>query len=264
MIGRKTVVGLSLLASLCFCAIGAQGASAAWQTATNTTAYTCVPNGGAKDFSDAHCDNKVAEGTGSFGHVAITAGTKTSIESSGGTATLHGEAFATELTVTCHEAVPDKPGGTNPSYIENTNGGTTHEVHGTSAVIFQNCTVSQPANCTTKAITVKSRFHGVEEPNHSPGRTMALQFEQDEAPYATITLEGGSCALAGIPLEVFGKAKGTSNSGSQETRWAGSTVKFEPGAMEELEFGGEEAEFTATLETKMEGGNPIALTTPTP
>lgn len=50
-----------------FSAIAAQSAMAI----TGTTAFTCVSNGGAKDFKDAHCKEAVAAGTGSFGHVGI-------------------------------------------------------------------------------------------------------------------------------------------------------------------------------------------------
>jgi hypothetical protein len=35
--------------------------------------------GGAKDFSDAHCDNNVGAGNGKFGHVVLALNTKTSI-----------------------------------------------------------------------------------------------------------------------------------------------------------------------------------------
>ena len=82
MIRRRSIVGLSLLSVLAFCAFAAQGASAAWETATNTTAWTCVENGGSKDFKDADCSEATTAGSGKFGHVAIPNASKTSIESS--------------------------------------------------------------------------------------------------------------------------------------------------------------------------------------
>src|SRR5262245_34707505 len=66
---RRSAVGLSLICALVFCALAAQGASAA--EGKNTTAYECVKGGGSKDFSDAHCDNNVGAGKGEYGHVVL-------------------------------------------------------------------------------------------------------------------------------------------------------------------------------------------------
>jgi hypothetical protein len=66
----QTTICFSLVSALMFCALAAQGASAA--EAKNTTAVTCVKNGGLLDFKDAHCDETVEPGTGEFGHVELT------------------------------------------------------------------------------------------------------------------------------------------------------------------------------------------------
>jgi hypothetical protein len=69
MIGRRAIAGLAVLWALMSCALAAQGASAA--EAKNTTSFTCVENGGNKDFADAHCTENVEAGKGKFGHVEI-------------------------------------------------------------------------------------------------------------------------------------------------------------------------------------------------
>src|SRR5689334_16146452 len=74
---RRSAVGLSLICALVFCALSAQSASAA--EGKNTTAFECVKGGGAKDFSDAHCDNNVGAGKGEYGHVVLTLNEKVSI-----------------------------------------------------------------------------------------------------------------------------------------------------------------------------------------
>lgn len=61
MTERKTLVGISLLCALAFCACAAANASA-----IGTTANTCI---GGVEFKDAHCDQESPGGTGgSFGH----------------------------------------------------------------------------------------------------------------------------------------------------------------------------------------------------
>jgi hypothetical protein len=51
MIGRRATLGLSLLSALLVCALVAQSASAIEATKSKrTTAFTCVPGTGEKDF----------------------------------------------------------------------------------------------------------------------------------------------------------------------------------------------------------------------
>ena len=73
MIGRKTVIGLTMLCALLVSAFAAQAASA-----ESTTAYTCSSAASTKDFTEEHCKTK-SGGAGNFGHVAIEAGKTTEI-----------------------------------------------------------------------------------------------------------------------------------------------------------------------------------------
>jgi hypothetical protein len=80
MIGRRAVVGLSLLSALLFCAFAAQSASAALKTSTNTTGFTCVKGVTEKgDFKDEHCD-ETNVGKGAFKHELIPLNTTTEVE----------------------------------------------------------------------------------------------------------------------------------------------------------------------------------------
>ncbi len=70
MIGRRAVIGLSLLSALLVCAFAAQSASAiVTKHSLNTTMVTCakVPDG-KQQFAEPHCDTD-ALGKGNFAHV---------------------------------------------------------------------------------------------------------------------------------------------------------------------------------------------------
>jgi hypothetical protein len=261
MTARKSILGLSLLAVFALAAIAARGASAAWQTATNTTAFTCVA-GGAEDFSDSHCDNHVEPGAGSFGHVEIAKSTQTDIEAVGvGTLRLKSRVAGLKVNIACNKARTDP---TPTSFIEDTGSGTTHRVEGTIALLLEECKEEgelAALGCEVDdPITLKSFFHGAEEP---VSETMALKFTSDIVRLAEIFYESG-CLVGEGPFELKGSAIGTPGGATPNQRWSGATVKFEPGnEMEALTFAGEKAEFEATFTVRMEGGNPIALTTPT-
>jgi hypothetical protein len=264
MTARKSILGLSLLAVLAFCAIAAQGASAAWKEATNTTAITCGPSGGSLDFSDSHCDKQVPEGTGSFGHVEIAKDTSTDIEIAGvGNSRLKAKAAGLKVNIACKKALTDP---TPTSFIKNTEPeANIHKVNGTVAVTFEDCKEEgelAALGCQpVEPITVASVFKGVEEPEKG---TMALEFTPDGSEnFAELTYKAG-CLIGTGPFPVKGSMKGTPAGVEPNQRWSGATVKFEPGnEMESLKFGGEKAEFEATFTMKMKEGNPIALTTPT-
>jgi hypothetical protein len=192
MIGRRTIAALSLLCALMFCALAAQGASAA--EAINTTAFTCVEGGGKLDFADAHCDETVTAGKGKFGHEPLTntdelgrtdihvTNEKTAEKTTKSTnATFKGELLAAKVHLECTKVTTD-PGTT--SFIRNSGTGTEHKVDGTVAVIFEGCTVKEPANCSIKKITTASTFVGWEE-----GGKMGLEFKGDGSEiFATFTL----------------------------------------------------------------------------
>jgi len=103
MIGRRAVVGFSLLCLLSFSAFAATSAPAALKTSNNTTAFTCVKGGGQKDFKDVHCDEAVTAETGEFGHELIPLNTTTEGEATNTTnAVLKGEVVGGgKVTITC-------------------------------------------------------------------------------------------------------------------------------------------------------------------
>jgi len=259
----KSIVGLSLLSALLLCAVAAQSAQAAWEPATNLTAYTCVPGGGGLDFTDAHCDHQVTPGTGSFGHEKIANGVKTEIETSNKQtasettaaqpAVLKSTILGNAVTITCKKVEPD----TNAtSFIINEEpSAEKHNAHGTSAVNFTECNVEGNGKACSVAepITLKTLFEGVEEPNT---KGMAIEFKPDPAgePYVTIKFTG-TCLLS--EAKVTGLARGTGSG----TTGGGATLEFKP-EDEELFFAGVKATFEGKFTTRMAGGgNPITFTT---
>jgi hypothetical protein len=78
MIGRRAVIGLSLLCALAFSAIAVASASAETKT---TTAFTCVKAEGGKGFSKEHCAAADAVNEkAAFKHEEIKPGSWTTIE----------------------------------------------------------------------------------------------------------------------------------------------------------------------------------------
>jgi hypothetical protein len=82
MIGRRSVIGLSLLCALAVCAFAASGASAAG----GTTLVTCKKGGTTLDFKanaagESHCSStdKVTPGTGTYSHFKVANGVPTTI-----------------------------------------------------------------------------------------------------------------------------------------------------------------------------------------
>jgi hypothetical protein len=283
MIGRKAIVGLSVLSALFVCAFAAQGASAA--EAQNTTAYTCVAKTGG-DFFDAHCDEPAPGGTGKFTHEEFALNVETEVhitneKTKNGTkestpAVLTGTLAGAPLEITCTVVGTDTK---NKSFVRNTEPLTkTHQVDGTAAVIFENCTVNKPAKCTVPSITVSSFFKGVEKEGPEKN-TMGLEFSPDPkgSSFVTITLEGPECAVKGIAFKVEGTAVATGTPNPKE-KYSGATTVFtnemtkgvgceKPPPTSGLCIGGKPADFSAVLTTSMvkenKTENPISLTTPT-
>jgi hypothetical protein len=259
--GRKSIVGLSMLAVLAICALAAQSAGAAWQTATKTTSFTCVKNGGEKDFAagDSHCSKaKVTPGTGEFGHETIAAGTRTNTETSNETtggahenAILTGSLLGAEVVITC-ESVANGSGENWLENVQTVEGGVTkHDIAGRSSVNFTKCSQKgNGAKCTVKEpIVVNTLVTAQEEPTTE---NMALNFEAETGkPYTTIGF-AGTCLVTST--EVKGSARGTPE---------GATIKFES-KDESLTAFGNAATFTGKFTTRMSGGgNPITTTTVT-
>lgn len=265
MIGRRTLVGLSLLSALLFCAFAAQSASAA--PAKNTTAVTCVKGGGDKDFKDEHCDEFVGKDKGEYGHVAIANGTtnisvtnaKTANKTTEAAATvLKGTVFGVKNEITCKTVTGE--GTLTNSEPESK----VHKVTGTVTANFTSCTVNKPAGfgCKVKEpITVKSNTEGVEG-NGPEKNTMGLEFKPSEGEvFNEVVIEG--CFLKGT-FKTTGTAIGT-GTGSPSAKFSGATNVFTNEMTKEtLKLAGNPAEVSSiTTVTMSEKGNPIALTTTT-
>jgi hypothetical protein len=281
MIGRK-VVGLSLLSALLVCAFAAQSASAMESTTSKrTTAVTCAPEAGQRDFSKAHCDfgDTVAPNTGKFGHVAINGETKevdaTNEKVTGETkesepAVLKGEVLLVKTEITCKKI----QNNLERSFIKNSEPEAgKHTLEGTFVVEYSECTVAKPAKCTVKEpIVAEAKMHAVEGmvgPKPGENNAMGLKFtgHGEKETFATIEyLNKGAeaCSLNKKVFPVKGQAIGTSGpttESTQEDQEAGSTLVFTP-KMETLILGEKPAEFTSIVTPRMGRlGNPIAATT---
>jgi hypothetical protein len=273
MIGRRAIVGLSLLSALLLCAFAAQSASAA--AAKNTTAVTCVENGGAKDFSDAHCDTAVTPGTGKFGHVAIENGKATTItvtnektasETKGAAPTiLKGTVFGVKNEITCNTVKGE-------GSLTNEEVGKEHKVKGSVTANFTSCTVNKPSGfgCKVKEpITVKSNTEGVEElqgakekEKGEKGTEMGLEFKPTEGEtFSSVVIEG--CFLAGT-FKTTGTAIGTGTPAPNAKHSGATNIFTNAMTKETLKLSGNPAEVSSSTTVTMSGGgNPIALTTTT-
>jgi hypothetical protein len=274
MIGRKAIVGLSLLCALMFCAFAAQGA----QAAKGTTAVTCVKVGGTLGgFTDAHC---AKEGSGEFAlQDTITAGTKTAITGSNAKteanttaakrSTLKGTSLGVEVLITCTTVsstgeIENKAGP--PMSIEGkkifvTYGGCIVEKPGPNI-----CKVHSPGktagNITTNEITAESgtmnettgEMSGKFKP--TTGTTFVkLEFESEA---------GQFCALPTTNVEGFVEStnpNGEATPKASPTAEGAATVTFETEAMSHLTVFGGASTYTGAETVSMSAGNPIAVVT---
>jgi hypothetical protein len=278
MIGRKAIVGLSLFSALLFCAFVAQSASAAWgEAAKNTTAVTCVEKGGSKDFNDAHCDEKVEPGKGSFGHVAISNGTETEVEvtnektksatSEPTPVVLTGMFVGVKFELVCNKVETDA--AAKKSFLLNSEAvAGEHKVSGTIAVVLTECTVNKPANCTieTNQITMSASVEGREK---AATNEMGLEFTPDKATsesFATIHLIGPKCPFAGKALLPAGSFVATGNV-APTAKWSGATLVLnsEKEMQSLFTVSGNAAELKGAFTVRMKGaeGKPISFTTTT-
>ncbi len=272
MIGRRAVLGLSLLSALLFCAFAAQSASAA--KAVNTTAFTCAPaTPGTGDFGDAHCDEKK---TGNFKHdliplnettaVAATNEKVTNSTKDSEPATLTGKIGLTATEIHCNKVKFD----TTKSFIHNVETESKkHTLTGTARVEYTDCSVSKPLKCDiAEPLIWEANFEGVEKLGPL-ANTMGIEFkgEKAEETFTEILYTGAECALKNQTFKVKGSAIATSGPGteaSQSNKWAGATLAFTPkNEMQKLKLGANTVELHSILTPSMSGGNPIAATTTT-
>jgi hypothetical protein len=277
MIGRRAVVGLSLLSALLFSAFAAQSASAV--SASNTTQVTCAEGGGAKDFSGQHCNktDTVPPGTGKFGHVAIVGSTKiassnlkiTNSTKDAEPATLKSKVGGAKVTIECTAVENDES-----TTLENTETEKKHNIKGKSSTKFKTCNVKELAKCiVAEPIVASANVEGVEGLEGPKGEenVSGLEFKGSgaEETFATIEFKNKgaeACAVNGKSFPVKGSVIGTCGEGTEEmqnNKECGATVVNTPKfKMQSLKLGVEVAEFSSIVTPFMFEplGKPISTT----
>jgi hypothetical protein len=275
MIGRRALIGLSLLGALLLCLFAVQSASAV--SSINTTAVTCVFKGGfgLEDFSDSHCNTKVTPGEGSFVHEIIASNKTTEVSATNQNVTestkisepavLKSKIGLTAVEITCNTV----QNLSSKSEIHNIDVGGTHALTGQVRTLFTTCTVNKPAKCTVQEpIESNATVEGAEKLGAGTEMGIELKGKSFEETFAEITFLGTECALKSKTFKVQGSVIGTSGpttESSQATSYGGATVVFTPKSnMQSLKLGVEKAEFSTIVTPKNAGsGTPIAATTST-
>jgi hypothetical protein len=233
----KAILGLCFAVAMLVCAIAAQGASA-------QEAYTCASGGGKKDFTNNHCTNasKVAENTGSFGHVAFAG--STAITGTGGVTKLKSVSSGVELELQSTEL-------TGTGTMENKEG----NASGTGVITYKTVTVAKPAGlgCKVKGGEVVT----AELAASTKGLTNELLFTPKSGAtgsFATFTVEGCSIGALNHAYTAKGSVKGQTD---------GATTKFTHSnttAQGTLTLQGQLAGIEGELTIHGPNGNGLALT----
>jgi len=294
MIGRRAVVGLSLLCALLFSALVVQSASAALTTSKNTTAFTCVKDASKTgDFKDSHCDEEGEKGKEEFKHEQIAIAKEkespklTAVATTNTTnAVLKGEVVGGgKVTITCTVVKNNTANSTMHNFEPEK---TQHTVTGTVETEFKTCTVTELKNCTVaEPIVSKANVHGVEgmEGPNKEANAMGLEFvgnienaNKEKEIFVEIEFLGGTCVVKNTKFPVKGKVIATNGplaTSKQDKKASGATLVFTgANAMQELTLSGKASTFTLTAtarmaltkeeeEKKEDKTNPISLTTTT-
>lgn len=270
MIGRRSVIGLTLLSALLFTVFATQSAVAA--TAVNTTGFTCIKGEGAKDFADAHCDKNVGAGKGEYGHVLVPLGKEMEVEvgnegvteetKSTEPAVLKSSIGLTKTEISCASA-KGKGSGLQKD-TEGKHGGT-----GSGSTKFSGCKVVTPLKCTVKEPIEVSVAGGPVEALGPEANEMAGEVKGagEKETFTQITYEGPECALKGLGFSVTGSAfvtSGPTTESSQTNKWTGATAVYTPkNGMEKLKLGSNTAEVSVITTVRAVGGAPLSGTTVT-
>jgi hypothetical protein len=267
----RYITGVSsvVLCGLFLCVFAAQSAVGA--EAKNTTVYTCIKGGGAKDFSDAHCDHSVPNGTGEFGHTNLGVGEPTRlVVTNGGTknntteaspAIIKGTVFGVATEVECKtvsgeaEIINEEPSSAWHRW-KILNGVT----------LFSTCTVKKPALGCKVAEPIEFGVNGEgAEGLGAEKNEMGLEFKPSGAHFGSLKIEG--CFVAGT-FNVDGIAIATGTPSPKE-KWSGATeIWTEAMTKETLKLAGNAASISSSMTVRMApvGGitqNPIGYTTVT-
>lgn len=281
MIGRRAVVGLSLLSALLLGTLAVPSAFATVGTkSNNTTAATCVKVGPGNEFADAHCSNK---SSGEYGHQLISLNTTTQVDAtnagvtnetkSSEPAVLKSSIGLAKLSIEC-AVVNGLPENSTQHNVEPAGG--QHTFTGSAQAEWSSCNVKEMAKCVVKEpIVVSTTFYGVEGLEGPKGEKNAMGVEYkgagEEETFANITFQNKgaeACSLHEKTFPVRGSLIGTSGpttESAQEGKATSATIVVTPKfKMQTLKLGTNAAEFSViVVPTMANGGNPISVTTTT-
>lgn len=243
MIGRKSVVALTILCAASFCAISASSASA-------VPAWTCIVfmNGG---LTGPHCLD-----TGSGGYIrfhippGLTKTTATNANTASETTAAAGSVLAGSLSGVATELQCTGLEGTG----EMENKEIEKEVflaHGTGTLTYTGCTVLKPAGkgCVVNGGKVTTN----ELTSTSEGsETLAIKPASGET-FASITIEKCTVSALNNTFPVTGSLKATVTGATATTTEAGVTTQGT------LKFGGNNAGLAGAATNKGENGNGLVL-----
>jgi hypothetical protein len=271
MIGRRAVVGLSLLCALVLCALAAPGAMAL----KGTTAFICKPEPKAesktKGFEDEHCTKSVEGTNATWVHTelgAVSQLTVSNLETESKVvfpkfkSTVSGVEVELEAggAEWCVEKTSVKNKETEKKQME---------AAGEGCAKFYNVVVVKPTKCSVKneEISLEEGTAGKSVVKETEGKSeMFIEFTAGKTErFAEISLEGAECALKGTAIKVTGTAK--ANKTTEEGKLDGPTVRFTTAETEKtLKVGASAAKFEATTTVRTLPGvgqeeDPLALTT---
>jgi hypothetical protein len=258
MIGRRAVIGLSLLCALAFSAIAATGATAETKT---TTAFTCVGAESGEGFSKEHCAAADAVGTGAkFKHVEIKPGESTTFEATNDktasetkestNAVLNGTVGGLKATITAKKVFVH-------GEMENFEDPVTKamDIKQRKVVITYTEAVLSGALATIEGCKiVKSEVVTNELEGTSLVNTMETEFTGPGGIFAVIKLEG--CKTKEL------NEKGITVSGTSKGIGDGATVETTVASTSGLKAAGQAASYTSKVTPRML--NPISKVTEAP
>jgi len=249
MIGRRAVIGLSLLSALAFSAVAATGAMAETKTAT---AFTCVKNAepGGAGFSKEHCAEGDAVASGAqFKHVEIPVGKGTLIQATN-------EKTGSETTAPTNAAMNATVGGlkatvtckkvTVTGEIENFEDPVTKamDIKGRKGVIKgTECVLSGALATIEGCKVVKGEIQTNELSGTSLVNTMEGESTGPGGVFATISLEG--CKTKEL------NEKGITVSGSSRAIADGATGETTVASTSGLKAAGQAASLTSKVTARM-------------
>jgi hypothetical protein len=265
MIGRRAVIGLTLLCALAFSAIAASGAMAS----LGTTAFTCVEVETGKKFSDEHCNTPDTTAGPGFVHEEIKVGETTEIEA-------NNEKTAEETKKSTSPVLESKIAGlgakitcttmTSTGDLKNQTVSEKMMVTGTAAIVFGGCKLEGALVTIEKCKLTSETITTVNQMWESVENSMELTFKPNEGNvFSTFKLEG--CTTKGLnetTFEVTGDAKAIPVGATLETTKASTEGKGLPAENNGLWLNGQKATFTSKVTVRMKGGHPISMTTTEP